>query len=106
MSGWGLLHGVWRNILLCFLLFLWWRSRWFITFDGSILFHAGVVGEQLVHLDASNAVNIKVFTQIFHDQGFHEKIARRITIVNTLHGGRNLSKNAEFLAAIVEPGTL
>ena len=62
--------------------------------------------EQLVHLDASDAVNIKVFTQIFHYHGFHVQVARHATVVNALHRGRNFAKNAEFLAAIVEPGTL
>ena len=62
--------------------------------------------EQLVHLDASDALNIKVFTQIFHHHGFHVQVARHIAVLDALHGGRNSAKNAEFLAAIVEPGTL
>ena len=62
--------------------------------------------EQLVHLNASNAVDIKVFTQIFHYQGLHVQVARHITVINALHGGGDFAKNAEFLAAIVEPGTL
>ena len=64
------------------------------------------MGEQLVHLDASNAVDIKVFTQVFHYHGFHVQVARHVAVLDALHRCRNFAKYAEFLAAIVKPGTL
>jgi hypothetical protein len=65
-----------------------------------------MVGQQLVQLDASNAVNIKVLAQVFHNQGFHVQVTGHVAFVDALHGCRNFSENSEFLASIVKPGTL
>ena len=61
------------------------RFRWFNTFiTGGVLVQAWVEGEELVHLETSNAVNIEMFTQVFHHQSFQVEIIFHPSILDTL----------------------
>jgi esterase/lipase len=67
---------------------------------------AGNMAEYLVHLDTGNAMNIKILAQVLHHQGFHVQVARHDPVLDALYRCGDSAQNAQFLAAIVEPGTL
>ena len=63
-------------------------------------------GKELVHLDSSDTMDIKVFAEIFNHQSFQMEIALHPSLGDTLDRGGNLAENSQLFAAIVKPGTL
>ena len=51
-------------------------------------------------------MDIEVLAQVFYHQSFQVQVTFHSPINDTLHGGGYLAENAQFLAAIVKPGTL
>jgi hypothetical protein len=76
-------------------------GRWFIITGGvgSIMVLVGRRCQKLGQLVPSNAMDIKMFTKIFHYGSFDVEVSTNLTIPDALHGGRNLAEYAHFLAS-------